>query len=150
MTKHKRIDLTQFERILDGPWSLVDGSEVQTKGPRIWQYIIGADIGTGLDMRIATVEQSIEEIMAWGEESNLHEQIANYHLPPKEEGIALATAKAVQMLPGLVAELKRMYAREDSLLDALRIIRDDLDGARAVIEGRILEQIRNFANDASQ
>ena len=90
----KRIDLTQFERILDGPWSLVDGSEVQTKGPRIWQYIISADIGTGLDMRIAAVEQSIDEIMAWGEESNLHEQIANYHLPPKEERIALATAKS--------------------------------------------------------
>ena len=153
----KRIDLTQFERILDGPWSLVDGSEVQTKGPRIWQYIIGADIGTGLDMRIAAVEQSIDEIMAWGEESNLHEQIANYHLPPKEEGIALATAKAVQMLPGLVAELKRMYAREDSLLDALRIIRDDLNEGMAQghlpiesTHGVSARKIRNFANDASQ
>ena len=24
----ERIDLTQFEKILNGPWSLVDGSEV--------------------------------------------------------------------------------------------------------------------------
>ena len=143
---NNRIDLTQFERILNGPWSLVDGSEVQTKGPRIWQYIIGADIGTGLDMRIAAVEQSIDEIMAWGEESNLHEQIANYHLPPKEEGIALATAKAVQMLPDLVAELKKMYAREDELLDALRIIRDVLQERRCCWTRKIKE----LTNDASQ
>ena len=81
---NKRIDLTQFEEILNGPWSLVDGSEVlvcpteeclgwcecgkgvPTKGPWIWQYIIGADIGTGRDMNIATVEQTIDEIMGWG------------------------------------------------------------------------------------
>ena len=122
-----RIDLTQFEKILNGPWSLVDGSEVlvcpteeclgwcecgkgvPTKGPWIWQYLIGVDIGTGHDMNIASISQIVDEVMGWGEESNLHEQIANYHLPPKEEGIAYATAKAVQMLPDLLAELKRCY-----------------------------------------
>ena len=31
----------------------------------------------------------------------------------------------------ILAELKKMYAREDELLDALRIIRDDLQEARA-------------------
>jgi len=116
-----RIDLTQFEKILNGPWSLVDGSEVlvcpteeclgwcecgkgvPTKGPWIWQYIIGTDIGTGSDLVIATVQQTIDEIMDWEE----------IHLPPKEEGIAYATAKAVQMLPDLIAELKRCYEELD-------------------------------------
>ncbi len=64
---------------------------------------------------------------------------------------------AINKLPDILAELKRMYAREDMLLDALRIIRDDLD--EAISEGYIVIQatngndvtkIRNFANDASQ
>jgi len=132
-----RIDLTQFEKILNGPWSLVDGSEVlvcpteeclgwcecgkgvPTKGPWIWQYIIGADIGTGHDMNIASIDQNMDEIMAWGEESNLHEQIANYYLPPKEEGMAYATAIAVQRLPDLIAELKKTYKEIDDLRTGL-------------------------------
>ena len=57
----------------------------------------------------------------------------------------------------ILAELKRMYAREDMLLDALRIIRDDLD--EAISQGYIgiqatygidVTKIRNFANDASK
>ena len=48
-------------------------------------------------------------------------------------------------IPDLIAELKKMYAREDELLDALRIIRDDLN------EGIVSAmRIRNFVNDASQ
>ena len=62
---------------------------------------------------------------------------------------------AIQNLPNLLAELKRMYAREDELLDALRIIRDDLQEARAygaytLAQSEKLQKIRNFANDASQ
>ena len=34
-------------------------------------------------------------------------------------------------IPDLIAELKKMYAREDELLDALRIIRDDLNEGMA-------------------
>jgi hypothetical protein len=53
----------------------------------------------------------------------------------------------------IMAELKKMYAREDELLDALRIIRDDLDEAieRAYPfdKGTDIDKIRNFANDAS-
>ncbi len=56
----------------------------------------------------------------------------------------------------IIAELKRMYKREDELLDALRIIRDDLN--EAISKGSIaihathgidVTKIRNFANDAS-
>lgn len=55
----------------------------------------------------------------------------------------------------LLTELKKMYAREDSLLDALRIIRDDLQEARAygaytLEQSERLRKIGNFANDASQ
>ena len=119
--ENKRIDLTQFGEMLNGPWSLVDGNEVlicpteeclgccecgkgeRTKGPWIWQYIIGADIGTGRDLIMATVDQNIDEVM-WKD------------IPPKEEGIAYATAKAVQMLPDLLAELKRCYEEIDNLV----------------------------------
>ena len=57
----------------------------------------------------------------------------------------------------LIAELKKMYAREDELLSALRIIRDDLNEGMAQghlpiesTHGVSARKIRNFANDASQ
>ena len=60
-------------------------------------------------------------------------------------------------IEGLFAELKKMYAREDELLDALRIIRDDLNEGMAQghlpiesTHGVSARKIRNFANDASQ
>ena len=51
-----------------------------------------------------------------------------------------------------LAELKRMYAREEELLDALRIIRDDLDeeAKSKFLVDDFLVKVRNFANDASQ
>jgi len=59
----------------------------------------------------------------------------------------------------ILRELKRSYEREDELIEALKIIRDDLDDALET-EGyntsahekseRTLQKIRNFANDASQ
>ena len=65
----------------------------------------------------------------------------------------------VEEFPDLIAELKRCYEREDELIEALKIIRDDLDDALET-EGystlahensnRTLHKIRNFANDASQ
>jgi hypothetical protein len=131
---NKRIDLTQFERILNGPWSLVDGNEVlvcpteeclgwcecgkgvPTKGRWRWQYIIGADIDTGRDLVMAAVEQTIDEVMGWDNDGN-------YNIPPKEEGIAYATAKAVQMLPNLITELKRCYEE----LDRPKVTIDDWD-----------------------
>ena len=57
----------------------------------------------------------------------------------------------------ILAELRKMYKREDELLEALRIIRDDLD--EAIAQGNLpitstngidATKIRNFANDASQ
>ena len=57
----------------------------------------------------------------------------------------------------LLDEINRIYAREDELLDALRIIKADLD--EGIAQGHIaieattgidLTKIRNFANDASK
>ena len=57
----------------------------------------------------------------------------------------------------MVPELKKCYAREDELLDALRIIRIDLN--EAIAQGHLpitsthgidVTKIRNFANDATQ
>tara|TARA_B100000287_G_C20380565_1_gene681414 strand:- start:295 stop:555 length:261 start_codon:yes stop_codon:yes gene_type:complete len=59
----------------------------------------------------------------------------------------------------VIAELKKIYKREDELIGALKIIRDDLDAALE-FKGystlahekseRTLQKIRTFANDASQ
>ena len=58
----------------------------------------------------------------------------------------------------ILRELKRSYEREDELIEALKIIRDDLDNALETKgygsltherSERTLEKIRNFANDAS-
>ena len=68
-----------------------------------------------------------------------------------------ADAKLIADAPEILAELKKMYKREDELLEALRIIRDDLD--EAIAQGNLpitstngidATKIRNFANDASQ
>ena len=64
-----------------------------------------------------------------------------------------------ELLEKLKCELKRCYKREDELIEALKIIRDDLDDALET-QGyntlahekseKTLQKIRNFANDASQ
>ena len=48
-----------------------------------------------------------------------------------------------------IAELEKQYKREDELLEALRIIRDDLDDALKVypiLNQEDVEKVRNFAN----
>lgn len=65
-------------------------------------------------------------------------------------------AAAIYNIPKLIAELKKIYAREDELLDALRIVSDDLDeiieqDTYLSLSSRLsmIKKIRNFANDAS-
>jgi hypothetical protein len=57
----------------------------------------------------------------------------------------------------LLDEISRMYKREDELLDALQVIKEDLE--TGIAQGNIpinatngidLTKIRNFANDASE
>ena len=108
MTKHERIDLTQFEGI--GEWEVLE---------------------------------------YWDEEE------ARYEIRTGRDNHSKHEAEVISKLPTLIAELKRMYKREDELLDALRIIRDDLQEARAygaytLAQSEKLRKIRNFAHDASQ
>ena len=74
--------------------------------------------------------------------------------PTFDEDKAWVNQRLAAAGPDLIAELKRMYAREDMLLDALRIIRDDLDDALKVYPSlqmkEVVAKVRNFANDASQ
>lgn len=79
----------------------------------------------------------------------------NYAIKTGRDNSSLEEAETIAKLPTLIDKLKRMYAREDELLDALRIIRDDLQEARAygaytLTQSEKLRKIRNFANDASQ
>lgn len=60
-----------------------------------------------------------------------------------------------EFLLRILKALKRSYEREDELLDALRIIRDDVQEAMAygsftLEQNKKLRKIRNFANDASE
>jgi len=53
----------------------------------------------------------------------------------------------------LLDRLERAYARKDELIEALQIIRDDLNDALEVypiVNQKDVEKVRNFANDASE
>ena len=80
-----------------------------------------------------------------------------YAIKTGRDNFSLEEAETIAKLPTLIAELKKCYAREDALLDALRIIRDDLD--EAIDTGHVaihatngvdVTKIRNLANDATQ
>ena len=78
-------------------------------------------------------------------------------MPAEIQPFSEADANLIADGPLLLAELKKMYAREAELLEALRIIRDDLDEAidkghcqHHATNGNDVTKIRNFANDASQ
>lgn len=75
----------------------------------------------------------------------------NYAIKTGRDNSSLEEAETIAKLPSLIAELKKMYKREDELLDALRIIRDDLGDILPSNNGQeqMLDKIYNFANDAS-
>ena len=82
-----------------------------------------------------------------------------YAIKTGRDNFSLEEAETIAKLPTLIAELKRCYEREDALIEALKIVRDDLDDALETKgyntlahekSERTLQRIRNFANDASQ
>ena len=132
---NKRIDLTQFKGLTKGEWVY----EEVVKGTG-WVATLmiphaGADTPEhphGLPYPVASVTEH------------------DYHLTRSD-------IKAMASVPDLIAELKKCYAREDELLDALQVIKEDLE--TGIAQGNIpinattgidLTKIRNFANDASQ
>ena len=125
----KRIDLTQFEEMEDNrPWSASWYPAEEEVEP---DFLIegGAE---GYKVRIVNTQGGIT--LAY---------IANGNE---------VLAKQIAKLPDLIAEVKKLYKREAELLEALRIIRDDLNDALEVyptINKEDIEKVRNFANDAS-
>jgi len=82
------------------------------------------------------------------------EPAVEYAIVTGRDNSSLDEANIIAKLPNLTPELKKMYAREDELLDALRVIKEDLEAVirQGYIPQRLAEyltKIRNFANDAS-
>tara|TARA_R100000426_G_scaffold31997_3_gene26319 strand:+ start:28122 stop:28601 length:480 start_codon:yes stop_codon:yes gene_type:complete len=155
-TEHKRIDLTQFEGITPTQWRVGYEAVGDTKTV----LYVKSDMTAHGNFVIAVLEDAPD-----GEYTE-------------------ADANAIAAIPDLIAELKRCYEKIDSgldawywssirksmakkadfqgnriesLIDALRIIRDDLDEAIAQghlpiksADGIDATKIRNFANDALQ
>ena len=124
-----RIDLTQFEGIWDKKHDLFI-EKTPTDGYH-WSVLFENDVEAKMS------------VPSWYGKI-IHEKVDRFY-------------HAIDKLPDLIAELKKMYAREDELLDALRIIRDDLneliDKGHVTVHttnGNEVKKIRNFANDASQ
>jgi hypothetical protein len=101
--------------------------------------------GFGLRMSNERIDlKQFEDLQhSWRTRSGIYDELFSEWIEDRKEEI--------------MAELKKMYAREDELLDALRIIRDDLDEAIAQghlpiksTDGIDATKIRNFANDATQ
>ena len=62
----------------------------------------------------------------------------SYAIKTGRDNSSLEEAETIAKLPTLIAELKKMYAREDELLDALRFVKNEI------------RCFTKFANDASQ
>ena len=107
-----------------------------------------------------------EGISAWEVEKRPD---GGYAIKTGRDNFSLEEAETIAKLPNLIAELKRMYEREDELLkmaeavngnllaliDALQIIKEDLNEAMeyesfTVRQLEVLRSISNFANDISR
>ena len=127
----ERIDLTQFEGIWDKKHDLFI-EKTPTDGYH-WSVLFENDVEAGMSTP------------SWYGKI-IHKRVDRFY-------------HAIDKLPDLLAELKRCYEREDALIEALKIVRDDLDDALETKgyntlahekSERTLQRIRNFANDASQ
>ena len=123
-----RIDLSRFSGITEGKWEIIDTPNGGID--------VGVRHGANAHSPVITFTQRLADMV---------------RKSPRD----MADLDAIAMLPELIKALAKMYAREDELLDALRIIRDDLDDA--ISQGNIaieatngidVTKIRNFANDA--
>ena len=124
-----RIDLSQYDGITKGKWEVIDTP------------LGGIDVGVkhshNSHSPVITFTQRLADVVRKSERDT-------------------ADLQAIADLPKLIAELKKTYAREDELLDALQVIKEDLE--TGIAQGNIpinatngidLTKIRNFANDAA-
>lgn len=115
-----RIDLSRFSGITEGKWEIID-----TPGG-------GIDVG---------VKHGRHEPCAHQPVITFTQRLANIVRKSERD---MADLRAIAAVPELISELKKMYAREDELLDALRIIRDELQERRCCWT----RNIKDLANDA--
>ena len=151
---NERIDLTQFEGKGISPLMVIPGT-----------YTIVEDNNRIYEDEGYNYPEDDENRYGWivGHiDSHYESDDPEYGIVQSERQEAMA--KLFAMAPDLIAELKRCYERidnadnrEDELLDALRIIRDDLDetidkDTFLSLSSRLnmIRKIRNFANDATQ
>jgi len=125
-----RIDLSRFSAMTEGKWEIID---TPTGG-----IDVGVRHGANAHSPVISFTQRLADMV---------------RKSPRD----MADLEAIAMLPELIKALAKMYAREDELRYALRIIQDYLD--EAIDKGHVaihatngndVTKIRNFANDASQ
>lgn len=124
----KKIDLSEFDAITQGEWEVI------------------LLPGGGIDIGVRYTDHGHKPVVNFTQ--RMAEQVQQIERD-------VADMKAIAAVPKMIAELKRMYAREEELLDALRIIRDDLDEAMKETRSKkvwllAMAKVKNFANDASQ
>ena len=130
---NERIDLTQFEGMTEGPWHCCLPYNAETD-----------------------TYEGDAQIKGGGDRVNGPVVLSQYQFA-RGTANQRADLRAMESCPDLIAELKKMYEREDELLDALQVIKEDLE--TGIAQGNIpinattgidLTKIRNFANDASK
>jgi len=130
---NERIDLTQFEGMTEGPWHCCLPYNAETD-----------------------TYEGDAQMKGGGDRVNGPVVLSQYQFA-RGTANQRADLRAMESCPDLIAELKKMYEREDELLDALQVIKEDLE--TGIAQGNIpinattgidLTKIRNFANDASK
>lgn len=151
---NERIDLTQFEE-MEG-WRIDEGNDVyhivKENGESVistWSENRNEDDSLELALKLVSLPKVIAELkrcynaiddLKWN-----HMQVLRERKDLRDSGLSMAKKADFQ------------GNRIESLIDALRIIRDDLDEAIAQghlpiksADGIDATKIRNFANDATQ
>ena len=104
---NERIDLTQFEGMTKGSWKHRDMSNEKQTEWDLWSYDENGDPQVWLAQLGYYQDGAHSDAQDW---ERLH-----------------ATWRAISATPDLIAELKRMYEREDALVSAIKELCDSED-----------------------
>jgi hypothetical protein len=149
---NERIDLNQFEAITKGKWEVIDtpagGIDI---GVRLWNNG-GHNPVVTFTQRMGEQVRKIERDVA-----DMNAIAAVPELIAELKDLRWKHMQVLRERKDLRDECLRMSKKADfqgnrieSLIDALRIIRDDLDEISHFTNGAQVRKIRNFANDATQ
>ena len=161
MTDFKGIDLNQFEAITEGKWEVIKlpggGIDIGVRYTNHGHKPV-VNFTQRMGEQVSKIERDVADMNAIAAVPDLIAEIKRCY-----ESIADLEWKHMQVLKQrkdlrdeglrLAQKIDKQSAREEELLDALRIIRDDLDDQPTGPNADLFEhinKIRNFANDASQ